>query len=117
MDILKIIKIRHNINIVIFTTMLLSVFALFYMQFKFQNLEEKLLNINSEISYYENNLNLLDAEMTYLSRPERLVRLSKKYLQGNNYIATNQVKKYEALQKHYLAKLEKYHKNRVALNN
>ena len=97
--------------------MLASVFILFYMQFKFQNLEERLLKINGEISYYENNLNLLDAEMTYLSRPERLVRLSRQYLQKNNYIASNQVKEYKVLQKYYLVKLEEYHKNRIVLNN
>lgn len=111
----KINKIRKYIDISLLFILFCAIFALFYIKFQFENHQQKLTLINEEIYKYQNKSNLLDAELVYLSRPARLIKISQKYLKDIHHIDIAQIKDYEVLKKYYLVNLEKYHKNKIAL--
>jgi len=108
--------IRKYIDIFLLLILFSSIFSLFYFKLRFEVFEKKLSVINNEIYKYHSKSNLLEAELVYLSKPERLINLSKQYLKNSNYIDITQIKDYKVLRKYYLANLDKYHKNKIALN-
>jgi hypothetical protein len=109
-------NIRRYINLSLIIILFASIFALFYVKFKFEDYEEKLTLVNEEISEHENKLNLLGVELVYLSRPKRLIEISQKYLKNTDHVDIVQIKDYKILRKYYLTNLDNYHKNKIALN-
>ena len=54
--------------------------ALFFVKFYVQKLNKKLVLLEAEITREQDNIHIMSAEIAHLSRPERLVELSSKYL-------------------------------------
>jgi cell division protein FtsL len=69
----------------------LSIFALFQVKYKVQNLRRDLVEIERQITADKQSIHVLEAEWAYLNRPERLKRLSDQYL-DLRYVTVAQVK-------------------------
>ncbi|MEQ9489258.1 MAG: hypothetical protein RIM72_09740 [Alphaproteobacteria bacterium] len=54
--------------------------ALFHVAFRVERLETKLSSLNTSILSEKEALEVLEAEWAYLNRPDRISRLSEKYL-------------------------------------
>lgn len=63
-----------------FILLSLGIFGLFQVKFMAQALHREISNINMHIKEERENLHILKAEWTFLNSPERLKRLSGKYL-------------------------------------
>lgn len=72
------IKLRY-----IFALFLLvfSVFGLFQVKFKVQQLHREVNELRSQLEHEKDSIHVLKAEWSYLNQPERLTRLSKKFLE------------------------------------
>ena len=87
---------------------------MFLIQFKVDNFQDKVGEIDAKISALDDEIRVLEVEWVYLTRPERLRSLSERYLQNNGYIASNQVKDVDDLQKYYTASLRR--QENIAMN-
>ncbi len=65
---------------------------MFFVQFKVDKLKSNLANVNSKIYLYEERIQLLEVEWTYLTRPERIRNLANLYLKNNQNLMVQQVK-------------------------
>ena len=74
---------------------------MFFVQFKVENLQEKMAKDRQQISDYEDQIRLLEVEWVYLTRPERLRQISAKYLKNNGYALANQIKGEDDIEKIY----------------
>lgn len=102
-------------NAIIAFIVLFSIYLMFYVQFKVNDLQEKVSEVDSKIVAYEDEIKVLGVEWVYLTRPERLRILSEKYLVNNDYIASNQIKNIDKLEPYYLSNLEKYESKQLAM--
>ena len=112
---LNIVQKHYLINFCLCFWMLFSIFTMFYVQFKVDNLQDRADKINQAISDYEDEIKVLEVEWVYLTRPERLRNLAKKYLQNNSHIDSYQIKNMDKLEPYYLAKAERYDA-KIAMN-
>ena len=55
-------------------------FGLFQLKYQVQGLEDKLARLNRQILESEEAIHVLNAEWSYLNRPERIEGLARKYL-------------------------------------
>jgi hypothetical protein len=105
------INLAKIISIVVSTCFFVSLVMVFLIQFKVDSLKENIEKTNSEISAYQDKIQLLEVQWVYLTRPERLRNLSNQYLKKNDYILASQIKKIDEFEKYHLANLEKIDKN------
>ena len=91
MNTLKPIYRLHLFHFGLVFTLLFSVCLAFYMQFKFDFLQEQILSSKNQIVEYQDQIRLLEVEWVYLTRPERLRQLTEKFLQDNQYMLASQV--------------------------
>lgn len=70
-------------------------------------MQDEIAKTESEIAVYEDEIQLLEVEWTYLTRPSRLRVLAAQYLQDNTYAFANQIKEVEQLEKYYLVSYKK----------
>jgi cell division protein FtsL len=105
----------YLINSTLFIGVLMSIYMMFYVQFKVSNLQDQANQVNRVITTYEDEIKILEVEWVYLTRPERIRTLAEKYLQNNSHIASNQVKEISKLQPYYTANMEKYESRQVAM--
>ena len=85
---------RHRLHLFhggLFLAVAFSVCLAFYMQFKYDNLQEQIAFGKNEIAEYQDQIRLLEIEWVYLTRPERLRQLTEKFLQDNQYMLASQV--------------------------
>lgn len=68
-----------------------SVLGLFHIKYTVKNLKKDLLEINSQITDSKDEIHTLKAEWAYLSSPERIKRLSDRYL-DLEFSSSSQVK-------------------------
>ena len=115
MNTLKPIYRLHLFHFGLVFTLLFSVCLAFYMQFKFDFLQEQILSSKNQIVEYQDQIRLLEVEWVYLTRPERLRTLSERYLQNNGYISSIQIKDTTRLERYYVASLEKQLKKKQNL--
>ena len=54
--------------------------GLFYLKYEVQDLEQSLVRLNTEVRDNKQALHVLRAEWSYLNQPDRLARLSRRYL-------------------------------------
>ena len=73
-------------NIAVLTAVTLSILLMFGVQFRVEALQDEMLKAEGEISAYEDNIQLLEVEWVYLTRPERLRVLSANYLKDNGLL-------------------------------
>lgn len=107
--------IRKNlIKILLANFLVLSVIMLFTIQFKVSELNQELERVESEIISYEEEIKILDIEWVYLTRPERLRILAKKYLKDSDYLEVSQIKSVSKLEPYYLAKYKKVQEHNYA---
>lgn len=100
-------------NLFLSFAVLFSIGLMFFVQFKVDHIKSKVEQADSAIALLEDEIRVLKVEWVYLTRPERLRVLSKKYLTDNSHIAANQIKDTAKLEKYYIANLKK-HQSRVA---
>ncbi len=104
-------------NITMALLVIMSICLMFYIQFKVDNIQDIVNEVDNKIVAYEDEIGVLEVEWVYLTRPERLRILSQKYLGNNNdYIASNQVKDVTKLEKYSLSKLEEYENKQLAMS-
>ena len=56
------------------------IIALFFIKIKMQNLSQELKNIELSIQNEKENIHILKAELTYLSKPQQIESLAARYL-------------------------------------
>ena len=66
--------------ILFFILLGISVFGLFQIKFKVQNLNRELVELKLQLEQEKSSIHVLKAEWAYLNQPERLDRLAKKFL-------------------------------------
>ena len=103
-------------NLLLSLAVISSICLLFFVQFKVDNLQDKVDVVQSQIHDYEADLKLLDVEWAYLTRPDRLRFLASKYLQDNGNIAFNQVRNYQKLERFYSANLKRKEDERMSVS-
>lgn len=95
----------------------LSIFSMFFVKYTLYSLKKDIVSLDNEIQRNIEEKQILEAEWSYLTTPERL----KKLLTSNkdNYIVVKveQIKKLKALKPYYLAKSEKAGNNNLALQS
>ena len=104
----------YLINSSLVFVVLVSISLMFFIQFKVDNLQDKIGIIDSKIAVLDDEIRVLEVEWVYLTRPERLRTLCERYLQNNGYIASSQIKDTARLEKYYVASLKK--QQNVAMN-
>lgn len=78
-------------------TFFLSVIVLFQVKLHTQSLNRELIKIKSEINLARNDMQVLQAEWSYLNNPKRLAKLAERYLKNNSLILTNQIKNLDSI--------------------
>lgn len=71
------IKIRYVLALFIFSAFL---YSLFQIKFKVQELHRESAELKRELQHEKDSIHVLKAEWAYLNQPERLYRLSQKFL-------------------------------------
>ncbi len=89
---------------------------MFLMQFQVEALQDEMIKTESEISAHEDEIQLLEVEWVYLTRPDRLRTLAANYLKDNGYALASQIKDVDRLEKYYLVNYQKLDDSQVALN-
>jgi len=103
-------------NCALVASVVLSILLMFVVQFKVEELQEGVVKSESEIAAYEDEIQLLEVEWVYLTRPERLRTLASRYLVDNGYALASQIKDEEMLEKYYFASYQKDESRQVAEN-
>lgn len=94
-------------NTMLVVSALTSIILAFTIQFKVENLQDKMVETQTQISFYKDQISLLEVEWTYQTRPERLRDLSSRYLKDNGYTLASQIKNNDTMEKYYLASYSK----------
>lgn len=81
-----------------------SAFGLFHIKHKVQSLKKDLLEVNREIMEDKEAIHVLEAEWTYLTRPDRIEKLAELHLNNVQYTTALQMKDYEGLKNIYVAR-------------
>ena len=96
-------------------SVILSIILMFVVQFKVEALQDEMLKVKNEITAYEDEIQLLEVEWVYLTRPQRLRTLAARYLQDNGYALASQIKDAAKMEEYYLANYRKAEEKEVAL--
>jgi hypothetical protein len=103
-------------NCALVASVVLSILLMFVVQFKVEALQDGVLKTENEIAAYEDEIQLLEVEWVYLTRPERLRILASRYLQNNGYALASQIKDEEKLEKYYFANYQKVEGGEVVVS-
>ena len=95
----------YLVNFALALAVLLSVVLMFFVQFKVDNLQDRLSKSKQEIVALEDEIRVLEVEWVYLTRPQRLKMLVNKYLQNNQYVVASQIKDIPTLMEFYFARM------------
>jgi len=104
-------------NSIFISSIVLSIVLMFVVQFKVEVLHDEIASAENEIVAYQDQIQLLEVEWVYLTRPERLRTLAATYLQDNGYALASQIKEMGELEKYYLASYEKTEMDNLALSS
>jgi len=107
----------YLINSALISGIILSIILMFVVQFKVESLQDEIANAENEIASYQDQIQFLEVEWVYLTRPERLRTLATNYLQNNGYALASQIKNVDDLEKYYLATYEKTEVDKLALGD
>lgn len=72
------IKLRYILSLILLA---FSVFGLFQVKFKVQQLHREVNELKHQLDHEKDSIHVLKAEWSYLNKPERLTRLSEKFLE------------------------------------
>jgi cell division protein FtsL len=104
-------------NSALISGIILSIILMFVVQFKVESLQDEIANAENEIASYQDQIQFLEVEWVYLTRPERLRTLATNYLQNNGYALASPIKNVDDLEKYYLATYEKTEVDKLALGD
>lgn len=93
----------NRVGYILSSLTIFSIIIMFVVQAKVETLQDEILKTESEIALYQDQIQLLEVEWVYLTRPERLRILATNYLQNNGYALASQIKGIDKLEKYYLA--------------
>ncbi len=102
-------------NISLVAAVILSIVLMFAVQFKVESLQDEVLKTEGEIVAFEDEIQLLEVEWVYLTRPERLRTLASRFLQDNSYALASQIKDTSQLEQYYLVNYKKLEEEQVAM--
>ncbi len=102
-------------NISLVAAVILSIVLMFAVQFKVESLQDEVLKTEGEIVAFEDEIQLLEVEWVYLTRPERLRTLASRFLQDNSYALASQIKDTSQLEQYYLVNYKKAEELQVAM--
>ena len=94
-------------NCALVATMVFSILFMFIVEFKVEALQDDMAKTETEISAYEDEIQLLEVEWVYLTRPDRLRTLAASYLKDNGYALASQIKDEDKMEKYYFATYKK----------
>lgn len=94
-----------------------SIVLMFGLQFRVEALQDEMVKTENEIVAYEDEIQLLEVEWVYLTRPARLRSLASNYLQNNGYTLASQIKEVGKLEKYYLVNYRKAEEKQLALDS
>jgi hypothetical protein len=101
-------------NILIVAMLIGSAFFMFAVQFKADELSKKIGEIDKKIFSYQEKIQLLEIEWTYLNRPERLRNLSRIYIKNNNYVFAQQIKNFQEFAEYHSSYRNNLAKNQLS---
>lgn len=104
-------------NCAIAGALVLSIIVMFIVQFGVEALQDDMTRTENEISAFEDEIQLLEVEWVYLTRPERLRILASRHLQNNGYALASQIKDEEKLEQYYAANYRKLEVQEIALDD
>ena len=102
-------------NISLVAAVILSIVLMCAVQFKVESLQDEVLKTEGEIVAFEDEIQLLEVEWVYLTRPERLRTLASRFLQDNSYALASQIKDTSQLEQYYLVNYKKLEEEQVAM--
>jgi hypothetical protein len=94
-------------NSLLVASVIFSIIFTFLIQFRVETLQDDMMKTENEIIAYEDEIQLLEVEWVYLTRPERLRVLASRYLQDNGYALASQIKDADKLEQYYLVNYQK----------
>jgi len=94
-------------NLLLAVSVIFSIIFTFLVQFRVEGLQDEMVKTENEIIAYEDEIQLLEVEWVYLTRPERLRVLASRYLQDNGYALASQIKDVDKLEQYYLVNYQK----------
>jgi cell division protein FtsL len=95
----------------------LSIFGLFQVKYRVQNMREALTEINRQIEQEQEAIHILKAEWTYLNQPERLRKLVAKHLQLAPMQLAQVNKVHNNLPVYHIDNLDSIEDNSIAVAN
>ncbi len=104
-------------NFMLAATLLFSILAMFIVQSKMEFLQDSMVKVENEIVAFEDEIQLLEVEWVYLTRPDRLRTLASRYLKDNGYALASQIKDEEKIEKYYLANYSTVEEDVVIASN
>jgi hypothetical protein len=103
-------------NLLLVASVIFSIIFTFLVQFRVEGLQDDMVKTENEIIAYEDEIQLLEVEWVYLTRPERLRTLASRYLQDNGYALASQIKDVDKLEQYYLVNYQKAEEKLLASN-
>ena len=103
-------------NLLLVASVIFSIIFTFLVQFRVESLQDDMVKTENEIIFYEDEIQLLEVEWVYLTRPERLRTLASRYLQDNGYALASQIKDEDKLEQYYLVNYQKAEEKLLASN-
>jgi len=103
-------------NLLLVASVIFSIIFTFLVQFRVEGLQDDMVKTENEIIAYEDEIQLLEVEWVYLTRPERLRTLASRYLQDNGYALASQIKDADKLEQYYLVNYQKAEEKLLASN-
>ena len=103
-------------NLLLVASVIFSIIFTFLIQFRVETLQDDMMKTENEIIAYEDEIQLLEVEWVYLTRPERLRVLASRYLQDNGYALASQIKDADKLEQYYLVNYQKAEEKLLASN-
>jgi len=103
-------------NFLLVASVIFSIIFTFLVQFRVEGLQDDMVKTENEIIAYEDEIQLLEVEWVYLTRPERLRTLASRYLQDNGYALASQIKDADKLEQYYLVNYQKAEEKLLASN-
>jgi hypothetical protein len=103
-------------NLLLVASVVFSIIFTFLVQFRVEGLQDDMVKTENEIIAYEDEIQLLEVEWVYLTRPERLRTLASLYLQDNGYALASQIKDADKLEQYYLVNYQKAEEKLLASN-
>lgn len=103
-------------NFILFLALITVVASSFVIQFKVENLQNRLEVGRSEIIEKQDKISMLEVEWAYLTRPSRIRSLASKFLSNEGYSVAAQIKTQQQMNEFYIANYKSEKRQEFAAN-